>query len=285
MSEFKDGPMTFKSVDCVLIEAKHYLDKCCNYITNKEENFQDPDVVTELTRLLKHFMITSFSVLDYAYYYLFCQNESNGQHPHPSKVQKLSTPIKPSLNYSELPQREETCKKTRDKWAKECTTYILGGSNKNFQDNLLSFQVMTQVGGSGMAIKQATGDNRQPEQLVVAFKDGEYWTPINVHEEEARNWSAATAINVLHFYRNFVVHRDFIDIIKFPDDLEGQESRNKLQISVPDLRHTRTLPGSESDEPEPIQFRLKPLANVLEAIYDAVQKQKQYLQYFEKNAM
>ncbi|KAJ7369852.1 hypothetical protein OS493_035928 [Desmophyllum pertusum] len=154
-------------------------------------NQNEPNVPTadEWARF-RSFTIDLYSVLDYICYLLFCHFQNGGQPDFSSRSRNVKFPYTERLRKSESPGQENGAKQNRERWRQEQMQIIFGYGPFQEQEyrlydyvsnSLLEVQHIKEVDAAGNII----GGNPEEGSVVESF-------------------------NLLHFYRNYSAHRDFI---------------------------------------------------------------------------
>jgi len=211
--------------------------------------------------IFRQMMSNLYSVLDYSYFFLYCSFRSNGDTSFDSN-QTIKQPVTYNLKGSKDATRDKQpeCKERRNGWITEQSKSIFGNNCprhvRDFQENLLQLQAIRQVDKSG---KEVRGRKGEPTLLrVVKIQhDGPgnnlQFNPSDVSFEELKSvekmddWNDTSIFNLLHFYRNYVVHRSLNLIVCLTQDAYvnckpgGPQvfTKKGSWIVVPELSHLR----------------------------------------------
>ena len=214
----------------------------------------------------KVMMSNLYSVLDHSYFFLYSSYRSNGDISFDSN--QIKQPVTYSLKWSKDATRDNhpECKEGRNSWiTKQCKAIF--GNNcpkhvRDFQENLLQLQVIREVDKSGEEVR---GGKREPKLLraVKIQHDGPgndlQFNPSDVSFEELKSvekmddWNDTSIFNLLHFFRNFVVHKSLNLIACLTKDAYINCGRGGpciltekgSWIVVPELSHLRPEKQSE----------------------------------------
>ena len=212
--------------------------------------------------IFRDIMSNLYSVLDQIYFFLYCSFRNNGDISFSKDSNQIKQPVKHSLKASKDATRDKQpeCKDRRNDWITEQCKTIFGNNCprhvRYFQENLLKLQGITQVDKRG---NEVCGRDGEPTLLraVKIQHDGPgndlQFNPSDVRFEELKSvekmddWNDTSIFNLLHFFRNFVVHKSLNLIACLTKDAEVNFMpgipyiliEKGSWIFVPELSHLR----------------------------------------------
>lgn len=224
--------------------------------------------------LFREMMSASYSVIDYCYYFLYCYFQNNGKPSLRRDTNQIKTPVKQTLKCSLHSGRDEQISRQRgqrNEFVDEQCKLVFGeryehdlrirnSDLKWFQENVLSQQAVIEVDNAGTTVQtcpqhgqicpqDGTCLNKAPKLLrAVRFcYEPDYqrcFNPTRIQFEKLESvaniagWSDTTVLSLLHFFRNFTLHRSLISCCKLPahfnvQSLECQAVPDNFDISLP----------------------------------------------------
>ena len=199
--------------------------------------------------LFREMMSASYSVIDYCYYFLYCYFQNNGKPSLRRDTNQIKTPVKQTLKCSLHSGRDEQISRQRgqrNEFVDEQCKLVFGeryehdlrirnSDLKWFQENVLSLQAVIEVDKAGTTVQtcpqhgqkcpqDGTCLNKAPNLLhAVRFcYEPDYqrcFNPTRIQFEKLESvaniagWSDTTVFMLLHFFRNFTLHRSFRSLI------------------------------------------------------------------------
>lgn len=163
-------------------------------------------------------MSNLYSVLDQIYFFLCCCFRNNGDISFSKVSNQIKQPVKHNLKGSKDADREE-CKEGRNRWiiTGQCKTIFGNNCPKHvryFQENLLQLQAVRQVDKSGTEVLGRNGEPTLLRAVKIQHGPGNdlQFNPSDVSfelksVEKMDDWNDTSIFNLLHYFRNFVVHK------------------------------------------------------------------------------
>ena len=242
--------MSVEDINSMLRSAEHKLNQLlslhipCSDHNGRRRNEEDP--VTVISLLFREMMSASYSVIDYCYYFLYCYLQKSGKPSLQRNMNQIKAPVKQTLKCSLHSGRDEQISRQRNEFVLEQCRRVFGEGYEHdiriqnsdlkwFQENALSLQAVIEVDKAGTTVQtcpehgqkcpqDGTCLNKAPNLLhAVRFcYEPDYkrcFNPTRIQFEKLESvaniagWSDTTVFMLLHFFRNFTLHRSFRSLI------------------------------------------------------------------------
>lgn len=251
-----------------------------------------------------------FSVLDHCYNGVYRHFKNDEEPSHQQGEKNVKTPYAEKLKWSACPKRDEqsVCSAKRKNFVINHCEATLGKNFqddqripvsylKEFQENCLSLQAVTEVDQAGRPIcrvERCPHDGSFSNMLpkLVRAKRFEYvntgdqrcFNSFKIHFEELESvrspvaeWSDTTVFNLLHYFRNRTIHRSLISVRKGggwfnPETPEWVSYQNILWVLVPEIALLRDENNTQS-----LPLYEHPLHLVLTKMFKFVESQRRKL--------